>query len=274
MRMNVPNQITLGRLGLAIVFFVLLSLFSAERLAEQRWLLAAAFWVFLLAAVTDVVDGLLARAWRQETSFGRVLDPVVDKVIVCGAFLFLASDHFFDRARGVNISGVQPWMVVVILLRELLVSALRMHSESQGRSFGAAWAGKLKMFVQSVTICLVLGHLAWYESLQPVARALVWLTVAVTALSIATYLHRARVLLADGFSGSEVAGATRCGRDREPREHPDACAARSAGAVQEGTDEVPTATRSAGPSWSATAPPRSEPLRAVRSASAAEGLPA
>jgi CDP-diacylglycerol--glycerol-3-phosphate 3-phosphatidyltransferase len=226
--MNVPNQITLGRLGLAIVFFVLLSLFSAERLEESRRLLAAAFWVFLLAAVTDVIDGLLARAWRQETSFGRVLDPVVDKVIICGAFLFLASDHFFDRARGVNISGVQPWMVVVILLRELLVSALRMHSESQGRSFAASWAGKLKMFVQSVTICVVLGHLAWYEQLQPVARAFVWLTVVVTALSIATYLHRARVLLADGFSRSGTTKAAEEGRGPPPQEQPRAVAVHSA----------------------------------------------
>lgn len=258
MRMNVPNQITLGRLGLAIVFFVLLSLFSAERLAQDRWLLAAAFWVFLLAVVTDVIDGLLARAWRQETAFGRVLDPVVDKVIVCGAFLFLASDHFYDRARGVNISGVQPWMVVVILLRELLVSALRMHSESQGQSFAASWAGKLKMFVQSVTICVVLGHLAWYEQLEPLARLFVWLTVIVTLLSIASYLHRARLLLVDGFSRSGAAAAGGEGRASAPREYP------GAAAVQRGAGKTPAPADSV--AGRMPAPPGG--------AGAAEGLPA
>jgi CDP-diacylglycerol--glycerol-3-phosphate 3-phosphatidyltransferase len=254
---NVPNQITLGRLGLAIVFFVLLSLFSAERLEESRWLLAAAFWVFLLAAVTDVIDGLLARAWRQETSFGRVLDPVVDKVIVCGAFLFLASDHFFDRARGVNISGVQPWMVVVILLRELLVSALRMHSESRGQSFAASWAGKLKMFIQSVTICVLLGHLAWYEQLRPLAQVFVWITVIATLLSIAAYLHRARLLLADGFSAAGAAAGD--GSAAAPREQPGAAEVHRGGAV--------TVSAPAGRAGARTpAPPGG--------AGAAEGLPA
>lgn len=196
MPMNLPNQITLGRLLLAAVFFAVLSTYSAGRGAEDAWKLSAAFCVFLAAALSDVLDGWLARRLRQVTAFGRVLDPVVDKVMVCGAFVFFSSDAFFDPARAVNVSGVAPWMVIVILLREFTVSVLRAFSESHGDSFAANWVGKLKMFVQSATVCVVLGVLAWFP--QPLANlrvACVWLTVAVTAASCAAYLHRGRSLV-------------------------------------------------------------------------------
>ncbi|MCP5109642.1 MAG: CDP-diacylglycerol--glycerol-3-phosphate 3-phosphatidyltransferase, partial [bacterium] len=80
MRINIPNQITLSRLVLAVVFFAVLSFFNPEKLDEQRWVLVVSFWVFVTAAVTDFFDGLLARMMKQVTSFGRIVDPVVDKV--------------------------------------------------------------------------------------------------------------------------------------------------------------------------------------------------
>lgn len=194
MRINLPNQITLFRLGLALVFFALLSCFDARQLHVQRWLLHTCFWFFLVAALLDVLDGLLARMLRSVTAFGRVLDPVVDKVMVCGAFVLFASHHFWDSQR--NIAGVQPWMAIVILMRELLVSAVRAHSEASGSEFGALWAGKLKMFVQSATVCVILGQLAWnLGSLEPVRVVCVWITVIVTALSALSYIHRARSFL-------------------------------------------------------------------------------
>lgn len=196
MRINLPNQITLGRLGLAIVFFALLSCFDAGRIDDLRWLLHVSFWVFLVAALTDIVDGLLARMMRSVTSFGRILDPVVDKVMVCGAFILFGSRQFWDSQANVNITDVQPWMVIVIISRELLVSAMRSHAEGEGQEFGASWVGKLKMFVQSVTVCVVLGQLAWnLGALQPLRTVCVWVTVIVTALSAASYLHRARAFL-------------------------------------------------------------------------------
>jgi len=84
----------------------------------------------------------------------------------------------------------------VILTRELLVSAVRSHAESTGQEFGASWFGKVKMFIQSATVCFILGQLAWQlDALQPVRTACVWLTVAVTALSAISYVHRARSFL-------------------------------------------------------------------------------
>lgn len=204
MRINLPNQITLGRLGLAIVFFALLSCFDARQLADQRWLLHVCFWLFLVAAITDILDGLLARVTDSVTSFGRILDPVVDKVMVCGAFVLFASHVFWDGH--VNITGVQSWMVLVILTRELLVSAVRSQSEAEGRAFGAAWTGKLKMVIQSATVCVVLGQLAWQlDGLAPLRIAAVWLTVIITALSAITYVHRARDML---LTSTALAGSS------------------------------------------------------------------
>lgn len=201
MKINLPNQITLARLVLAFIFFGVLSQFQATD-GGTHFLLPIAFWIFLAASLSDFLDGYLARRLKQVTSFGRIVDPVVDKVMVCGAFLFFAGPGFLDyQARPTrNISDVAVWMALVILLRELLVSAIRSHSESQGQDFGASWVGKIKMTVQSTTVCVVLGQLAWFPDEDYPLMALlrttcVWLTVIFTALSIVGYVRRARTFL-------------------------------------------------------------------------------
>jgi len=230
--LSIPNQITLGRLALTCGFFVLLSLYSPQHADRERWMLATAFWVFLLAALSDAVDGWLARTWGQVTSFGRVVDPVVDKVMICGAFVFFASSKFQDPASGGNLTGVAPWMAVLILLRELLVSAMRAFSEAHGERFAANWAGKIKMFVQSLTVCFVLGVQVWPRpTLARISLALVWLTVVVTLLSIGTYLQQARAFMftrtaLGDFSARAPAGPAR--QIEDPAAH---AGSRSAGPV-------------------------------------------
>jgi CDP-diacylglycerol--glycerol-3-phosphate 3-phosphatidyltransferase len=188
--LSIPNQITLGRLLLAMIFFGVLSFYVVGD-AERDWVLDVAFWLFLAASLGDWLDGYLARKLKQITVFGRVVDPVVDKMMVCGAFIFFSSTVFVD-SQGENVTGVAPWMAVVVLLRELFVSAIRAFSESQGIDFAASWIGKIKMTVQAATVCIVLGVLAWYEeSLQWLRVTAVWATVIVTALSIITYMQRA-----------------------------------------------------------------------------------
>lgn len=211
MRINVPNQITLGRLVLAVVFFAVLLLFSADELSNaegaggQRLILQVCFWVFLIAALADYLDGFLARLLKQVTSFGRIVDPVVDKVMICGAFAYFGSPIFWDGAANRNISGVEPWMVVLILVRELLVSAIRSHSESQGRDFAANWVGKVKMVIQSTTVCVILGVLGFdLPNLDPLRSACVWLTIIFTALSIISYVRRAQEFL---FSSEALGGS-------------------------------------------------------------------
>ena len=221
MRINIPNQITLGRLVLAVVFFALLSWFRADKLSDsdgaggQRLILQVCFWVFLVAALADYLDGFLARMLKQVTSFGRIVDPVVDKVMICGAFAYFGGPIFWDGTEHANISGVRPWMVVLILVRELLVSAIRSHSESQGRDFAATWVGKVKMVVQSTTVCVILGVLGFnLPNFDPLRIACVWLTVIITALSIVSYVRRAHAFLlsSEALGGSQPTAGPDTGR--------------------------------------------------------------
>jgi CDP-diacylglycerol--glycerol-3-phosphate 3-phosphatidyltransferase len=217
MIINVPNQITLIRLLLALVFFLLLSLFDAARPAH--WLLQASFWVFVIAAVSDILDGFIARLLKQVTPFGRIVDPVVDKVIICGAFVLLAGPQFSHEGK--TITGVYPWMAIVILVREFLVSAIRAHAEQQGEDFSANWVGKLKMFTQSATICIILGQLGWQlDDLDPLRIGAIWLTLLITAASIVAYVRRAHRFL---LSSSALGGAA------EPEQHDPPAAAPAAG---------------------------------------------
>jgi len=200
MILNLANRITLSRLLLAAVFFAVISVFDASTRQPQGHLLITALVVYVLACITDIIDGEIARRHSGITTFGRVIDPFVDKVLVLGTYVFFASNHF--AIDGSSITGVQAWMVVVILVRELLVTDLRMISESQGSQFAATFYGKLKMFVQSAAILWILLSLViggqttagpWYVSRQVAALA----AVVVTLISLLAYLRRAEFLLAE-----------------------------------------------------------------------------
>ncbi len=197
MRINLPNQITIARLGLAIVFFCFLAAYNVREAPPRTWLLDVSAIVFLVAALSDIVDGYLARKHNQITSFGRVIDPFVDKILVIGAYTFLAGDGFL-AASGQKVSNVEAWMVVIILGRELLVTSLRGITEASGCSFAANVYGKAKMALQSTTvvwILLTLAHpagLAFFAYFRP---ALVYLTVIVTFLSVIPYMRMARGVL-------------------------------------------------------------------------------
>lgn len=206
MKAALPNLITSVRFLLAIVFFVLME--GYRHTVSSVLVLDWAFGVFVFTAVTDIVDGYLARRWKQESTFGRIVDPLVDKVLIIGAFLYLASDHFAVVRDGqfINASGVAAWMVVLILIRELLVTGLRGFSEAQGLSFKATIPGKIKMFVQCIaagTVMVVTGHAhTWFpgEAWPYLLRdATLWAMVVVTAISMLVYIERARSLLALAF---------------------------------------------------------------------------
>lgn len=183
---------------LAIVFFTLLTQYSQR--AAQTWRLDIAIVLFVVAAATDFIDGYIARKRGLETALGRVLDPFVDKVLVCGAFILLAGPGFVD-AKGHNVTEVRAWMVVVIVGRELLVTGLRGFNESRGKAFGASIHGKVKMWIQSFTppvVLLLVAHDAWWhDATWPgiVKSVFVWATVLATALSTVQYILRSRDLL-------------------------------------------------------------------------------
>jgi CDP-diacylglycerol--glycerol-3-phosphate 3-phosphatidyltransferase len=182
--MNVPNTITVGRLVLAILFFGTLSVYRAG--LGTSWILYLALALFLVAALTDWVDGYIARRLGMVTAFGRVADPLVDKILILGAFIY-----FLSLA---HLTHVQAWMVVVILARELLVTGIRSLAESKGIQFSALYFGKAKMWVQSITAIWILVYLAHFQEASwavPITRIAVYVTVAVTAASLIPYVRKA-----------------------------------------------------------------------------------
>jgi len=155
---NLPNQLTSLRLLLAVVMFCMI--------AWEHYL--ASFVLFLIAAGTDWLDGYFARKFGQVTTLGRILDPFADKVIICGTFIFLTA----IPEMGAVPLGLRPWMVVVLVGRELLVTALRSFLEDQGADFSAKLSGKVKMVVQCAAAALCLYYLD-YE--HPAADAPDWI---------------------------------------------------------------------------------------------------
>jgi CDP-diacylglycerol--glycerol-3-phosphate 3-phosphatidyltransferase len=185
---TLANQLTISRLLLAVVFFALLEWgpFTLLGLNGMIWALV----LFVIATATDALDGYLARRWQQVTTLGRILDPFVDKIIVCGAFIFLLP---------LEGSGLLAWMVTLIVARELLVTAIRSFLERHGADFSATWSGKIKMVLQCVTIGWILLHLGLVDSLPSwsasLRNVLIWSTLAATLISGIVYLRRAAALL-------------------------------------------------------------------------------
>jgi CDP-diacylglycerol--glycerol-3-phosphate 3-phosphatidyltransferase len=158
---NFPNQITTLRLILSVFLFAFLAC---------DWYMTS-FVLFLIAAGTDWLDGYYARKYQQVTTLGRILDPFADKVIICGTFMFLAVDP-----RLADKYGLQMWMVVVVVARELLVTTLRSFIEERGGDFSAKWSGKIKMVLQCIAAGACIFYLD-YEGKTPNAPAWVWLTM-------------------------------------------------------------------------------------------------
>jgi CDP-diacylglycerol--glycerol-3-phosphate 3-phosphatidyltransferase len=163
---NVPNTLTMSRLALAVVVFGLI--------ATARYYEALA--VFGLAALTDALDGYFARLLNQTSVLGRQLDPLIDKVVVAGVYIYLLT---------VPGTGLQPWMVTTIVIRELLIQGLRSHLEGQGQAFGAKFAGKLKTTMQCFSIAAILLCLAARPSTAWLTArdVLTWLAVGLTIYS-------------------------------------------------------------------------------------------
>lgn len=183
--LNLPNLITVSRLVLAFVLFGLIA-------AGGWWMTSAALFVF--AASTDALDGYLARRYGQITVLGRILDPFVDKMIVCGAFIFLLQSPEQDGLQ----SGVTAWMVIAIIGREMFVSSLRGLLEKEGKDFSASFSGKLKMALQCVAVTgslLSMSPAMRYSWMVPVRDALLWLAVVVTVWSGLVYVIRGAQLL-------------------------------------------------------------------------------
>lgn len=187
---NLPNQLTSLRLLLAMILFGFI--------AWEYFLVS--FVLFVIAAGTDWLDGYYARKYGQVTTLGRILDPFADKVIICGAFVFLLVSPEMQKMPG----GLRAWMVVVVVGRELLVTALRSFMEERGSDFSAKMSGKLKMLLQCFAAGACILYLAYPSYGRPVPTwlewttiGLVWSAVLLTVYSGVVYVLAAVQLLRD-----------------------------------------------------------------------------
>lgn len=184
---NFPNLLSGFRLVLAVGLF-----------AALAWeLYGASLTIFLLASGTDWLDGWYARRYGQVTFLGRILDPFADKVIICGAFIFLLS----ARPLVEMAWGLRPWMVVVIVGREMFVTAIRSFLEQRGIDFSATWSGKWKMLLQSAAVIAALVYLSYpigperMAWLEWVVLLTLWAALVLTVLSGLIYALAASRLL-------------------------------------------------------------------------------
>jgi CDP-diacylglycerol--glycerol-3-phosphate 3-phosphatidyltransferase len=183
---NLPNSITLTRIAAIplLIWILCTPRFSAERTGEREILASA---VFILASITDGIDGYLARKRGQITTMGMLLDPLADKLLVAAAFITLVQ---------FNPALVPAWMAVVVIGREFLVSGLRSIAASEGFTIQASELGKFKMLVQIISVVAVILARRWHDwplvgfTIFPVywvAWVAVWFMVLLSLVSALDY---------------------------------------------------------------------------------------
>jgi CDP-diacylglycerol--glycerol-3-phosphate 3-phosphatidyltransferase len=172
---NLPNVLTIGRILLVPILVTVLF----TKVDGKEWLGLA---LFLVAALTDFLDGYFARRWGRITKLGQILDPAADKILIASAFISLVE---------LNPAVVPAWMVALILAREFAVGALRNVAGTEGVVIPAGWSGKVKTVSQivAVSLLIVYNELGEFAHLSRIA---LWATVVITTFSGVEYFVRFR----------------------------------------------------------------------------------
>jgi len=188
--MNWANRITLSRLALTVVFVIALN-------SSWQYARTTALVIFVIAGLTDFVDGEIARRYGVITSFGKLMDPLVDKIMVAAAFISL-----------VPLKAVPAWAATTVVARDFLITGLRLMATAKGRVLPAESLGKQKTSWQIVTIVFFLALLSiaelhyatetstwWARAWGDAGPVLVWITVALTIYSGLGFTWRNRELI-------------------------------------------------------------------------------
>ncbi len=191
--MNLPNLLTISRVPL---MFIVVGLMYAQ----FRWAATAAFWLYIVAALTDWLDGKIARERGEVSSFGRFMDAVIDKVLVIGLMIALVNGDYF---LGHNITAMM--LLLCILCREFAISGLRMAAAVKGEVVEADTGGKVKTFVQMNAIGWLIGSRmladdhpgmfagddrSWVTTVRAIGMALFFLSAVLTVTSGISYFRR------------------------------------------------------------------------------------
>ncbi len=175
---QVPNQLTILRICM-VPLFVILILYVPKPLGN-----ILAMITFIVASLTDTADGYIARRYNYVTTFGKFMDPLADKLLVCSAMICL-----------VDLGRIESWIVIIIIAREFIISGFRLVAADKGVVIAANFWGKLKTIAQMLMVILMVGNLGGFFNV--VAEWLKWIALALTLISLATYMMQNRHVLED-----------------------------------------------------------------------------
>ena len=173
--MNLPNKLTMFRVIL-IPFFVLFMLVDIT--SADKWIALA---IFIVASLTDLLDGKIARKYNLVTNFGKFMDPLADKLLVCSALICL-----------VEMSKLPAWMVIIIIAREFIISGFRLIAADNGVVIAASYWGKFKTTFQMVMICLLIADI---EAIHVLTTIIVWIALLLTVISLIDYLVKNKAVM-------------------------------------------------------------------------------
>ena len=175
--MNLPNKLTLFRVVL-IPFFVLFML--VDIIAYDKWI---ALVIFIIASLTDLLDGKIARKYNLVTNFGKFMDPLADKLLVCSALICL-----------VALAKIPAWIVIIIIAREFIISGFRLIASDNGVVIAASYWGKFKTTFQMVMICLMIADI---EAISLITTIIMWIALILTVVSLVDYLIKNKDVMKD-----------------------------------------------------------------------------
>lgn len=187
-KMNLPNKLTVFRVILIVPFVILLlggnaGWFGSNTLIPDM----AALAVFIVASLTDLLDGKIARKYNLVTNFGKFMDPLADKLLVCSALVCL-----------VDMGRIPSWVVIIIISREFVISGFRLVASDNGVVIAASYWGKFKTTFQMVMVCLMISGLQqMFGWMRVLTELTMWVALGLTVISLADYLIKNKDVMKD-----------------------------------------------------------------------------
>ena len=188
--MNLPNKLTIFRVILIVPFVLLLlggyhewGWFTALFGGIMEYVDYIALGIFIIASLTDLIDGKIARKYNLVTNFGKFMDPLADKLLVCAALIALT-----------EMGRIPSWVVIIIISREFIISGFRLIASDNGVVIAASYWGKFKTTFQMIMVCLMIADM---EVLSVLTAIIMWIALALTIVSLVDYLWKNKDVMKD-----------------------------------------------------------------------------
>ena len=178
--MNLPNKLTILRV-IMIPFFVAFLMLENGANTTYRYIAAA---LFIIASLTDLLDGKIARKYNLVTNFGKFMDPLADKLLVCSALICM-----------IELGQLPAWVVIIIISREFIISGFRLVASDNGVVIAASYWGKFKTTFQMIGVVLLILNI---PALSMVTDIVIWIAVALTVISLVDYIVKNAGVLKEG----------------------------------------------------------------------------